>query len=198
MRIAELYRRKRPVFSFEFFPPKTDDGQTMLENTLEVLKDDRPEYVSVTYGAGGTTRERTVEITKWIKQDLGIEVVHGPAEAPRRAVIALDVNLAIGCGYGIAQEVLGNWKRHRWLHASQRKEAPLGGHGKGEGALVGGIVRHEDGPGGARQHGIDASDAETQEVEAARPLDEACREKCDPGPGWLRHRRTTLTGTRLR
>jgi methylenetetrahydrofolate reductase (NADPH) len=75
MRIDQILDQQRPVFSFEFFPPKTDDGQAMLENTLEVLKDDRPEYVSVTYGAGGTTRERTVEITKWIKQDLGIEAM---------------------------------------------------------------------------------------------------------------------------
>ena len=64
-----------PVFSFEFFPPKTDEGQRTLEGTLEVLKDDTPDYVSVTYGAGGTTRDRTVEITKWIKQDLGIEAM---------------------------------------------------------------------------------------------------------------------------
>jgi methylenetetrahydrofolate reductase (NADPH) len=75
MRIADLLKRQRPVFSFEFFPPKTDEGQVTLENTLEVLKNDRPEYVSVTYGAGGTTRERTVDITKWIKQDLGIEAM---------------------------------------------------------------------------------------------------------------------------
>ena len=68
MRIADLLERQRPVFSFEFFPPKTDEGQQTLESTLEVLKDDEPDYVSVTYGAGGTTRNRTVEITKSIKQ----------------------------------------------------------------------------------------------------------------------------------
>jgi methylenetetrahydrofolate reductase (NADPH) len=75
MRIAEILEHQRPVFSFEFFPPKTDDGQSTLESTLEVLKDDQPDYVSVTYGAGGSTRARTVEITKWIKQDLGIEAM---------------------------------------------------------------------------------------------------------------------------
>jgi methylenetetrahydrofolate reductase (NADPH) len=75
MRIDRILEERRPVFSFEFFPPKTDDGQAMLENTLEDLKDDQPDYVSVTYGAGGSTRERTVEITKWIKQDLGIEAM---------------------------------------------------------------------------------------------------------------------------
>src|SRR4051794_1458259 len=75
MRIDRILEERRPVFSFEFFPPKTDEGQSTLETTLEVLKDDRPDYVSVTYGAGGSTRDRTVEITKWIKQDLGIEAM---------------------------------------------------------------------------------------------------------------------------
>jgi methylenetetrahydrofolate reductase (NADPH) len=75
MRIDRILEERRPVFSFEFFPPKTDEGQRTLEQTLEVLKEDRPDYVSVTYGAGGSTRERTVEITKWIRQDLGIEAM---------------------------------------------------------------------------------------------------------------------------
>jgi methylenetetrahydrofolate reductase (NADPH) len=75
MRIAHLLERQRPVFSFEFFPPKTDEGQQTLRNTLEVLKDDEPNFVSVTYGAGGTTRNRTVEITKTIKGDFGIEAM---------------------------------------------------------------------------------------------------------------------------
>src|SRR5687767_1897900 len=75
MRIDEILTTRRPCFSFEFFPPRTDDGQRQLEDTLSVLRDDAPDYVSVTYGAAGSTRERTVEITKWIKQDLGIEAM---------------------------------------------------------------------------------------------------------------------------
>ena len=75
MRIADLLERQRPVFSFEFFPPKTDEGRETLRNTLDVLKDDEPDYVSVTYGAGGTTRNRTVEITTTIKRDHGIEAM---------------------------------------------------------------------------------------------------------------------------
>ena len=75
MRIAELLERQRPVFSFEFFPPKTDEGQQTLRSTLEVLKDDEPNFVSVTYGAGGTTRNRTVDITTTIKRDFGIEAM---------------------------------------------------------------------------------------------------------------------------
>jgi methylenetetrahydrofolate reductase (NADPH) len=75
MRIAQILEQQRPVFSFEFFPPKTDEGQRTLEGTLEVLRDDAPHYVSMTYGAGGSTRNRTVELTRWIKQDLGIEAM---------------------------------------------------------------------------------------------------------------------------
>jgi methylenetetrahydrofolate reductase (NADPH) len=75
MRIDEILTTSRPCFSFEFFPPRTDEGQRQLEDALSVLRDDNPDYVSVTYGAAGSTRERTVEITKWIKQDLGIEAM---------------------------------------------------------------------------------------------------------------------------
>jgi methylenetetrahydrofolate reductase (NADPH) len=75
MRIDEILTTRRPCFSFEFFPPQTDDGQHQLEDTLSVLRDDDPDYVSVTYGAAGSTRARTVEITKWIKQDLQIEAM---------------------------------------------------------------------------------------------------------------------------
>ncbi len=76
MRIDEILEAAtEPVFSFEFFPPKTPEGEVMLRETLTTLGDLGPDFVSVTYGAGGTTRARTVEITKWIKQDLGIEAM---------------------------------------------------------------------------------------------------------------------------
>src|SRR5689334_18026963 len=75
MRIDQILESARPVFSFEFFPPKTDDGQRNLEVALDDLRKDTPDYVSVTYGAAGSTRERTVEVTKWIKADLGLEAM---------------------------------------------------------------------------------------------------------------------------
>jgi methylenetetrahydrofolate reductase (NADPH) len=75
MRIDAILEERRPVFSFEFFPPKDKQGMTQLKGTLDELAQDEPAYVSVTYGAGGSTRDRTVEITKWIKQDLGIEAM---------------------------------------------------------------------------------------------------------------------------
>src|SRR5213595_26407 len=70
-----LESTSRPVFSFEFFPPKTDEGRRSLEDALGELRKDTPDYVSVTYGAAGSTRERTVEVTKWIKEDLGLEAM---------------------------------------------------------------------------------------------------------------------------
>ena len=75
MRIDEILSNPGPCFSFEFFPPKTDEGQHNLEQALSELKKDSPDYVSVTYGAAGSTRERTVEVTKWIKEDLGLEAM---------------------------------------------------------------------------------------------------------------------------
>ena len=75
MRIDEILKNPGPCFSFEFFPPKTDEGQRNLEQALSELKKDSPDYVSVTYGAAGSTRERTVEVTKWIKEDLGLEAM---------------------------------------------------------------------------------------------------------------------------
>jgi methylenetetrahydrofolate reductase (NADPH) len=75
MRIDRILDERRPVFSFEFFPPKTDEGMEQLKQTLYDLKEDQPAYVSVTYGAAGATRDRTVEITKWIKQELSVEAM---------------------------------------------------------------------------------------------------------------------------
>ena len=66
---------EEPVFSFEFFPPKTEAGEQTLRSSLEALRPLDPDFVSVTYGAGGSTRGRTVDITKWIKQELGIEAM---------------------------------------------------------------------------------------------------------------------------
>ena len=63
----------RPVISFEFFPPKTEDGERALfEKTLPALKLLQPDFCSVTYGAGGSTREKTLAITERIQRDHGL------------------------------------------------------------------------------------------------------------------------------
>ncbi len=76
MRIDEILEAAEdPVFSFEFFPPKTDAGERVLGLALESLRQLDPAFVSVTYGAGGSSRSRTLDLTKWIKQELGIEAM---------------------------------------------------------------------------------------------------------------------------
>jgi methylenetetrahydrofolate reductase (NADPH) len=76
VRIEEIFAAaEEPVFSFEFFPPKTEDGERNLRSALEALKALAPDFVSVTYGAAGSTRHRTLEVTRWLKQDLGIEAM---------------------------------------------------------------------------------------------------------------------------
>ena len=75
MRIDDLLAANRPIFSFEFFPPKTPEGVAALFETVEALRPLEPDYVSVTYGAGGATRDGTVEIATRIRKEHGIEVM---------------------------------------------------------------------------------------------------------------------------
>jgi methylenetetrahydrofolate reductase (NADPH) len=74
MKIASLLGRT-PAFSFEFFPPKDEEGVSRLFQTIGELKPYEPAYVSVTYGAGGSTRKLTVDLVRRIKRDVGIEAM---------------------------------------------------------------------------------------------------------------------------
>jgi methylenetetrahydrofolate reductase (NADPH) len=73
MHIRDLLKTGRPSLSFEFFPPKDDIGFWDLYKTIESLKPLAPTYVSVTYGAGGGTRRKTIDLVTRIKTDIGIE-----------------------------------------------------------------------------------------------------------------------------
>jgi methylenetetrahydrofolate reductase (NADPH) len=64
-----------PVFSFEFFPPKTPEGEANLYAAIEQLRPLDPAYVSVTYGAGGSTRGKTLEIVSRIRDEFGLEAM---------------------------------------------------------------------------------------------------------------------------
>ena len=67
--VRELLQEGRPTWSFEFFPPKTPDAERQLWTALRELERLQPSFVSVTYGAGGTTREGTVAVTERIATD---------------------------------------------------------------------------------------------------------------------------------
>jgi len=73
MRIDHTLEERRPCFSFEFFPPKDDEGTERLFQTISELEKDDPAFVSVTYGALGSTRDRTLNVVRRIKQETEIE-----------------------------------------------------------------------------------------------------------------------------
>jgi len=74
MKIVERLGQK-PTFSFEFFPPKDAEGVERLFETIAELRPYEPDYVSVTYGAAGSTQRLTVELVRRIKQEVGIEAM---------------------------------------------------------------------------------------------------------------------------
>ena len=70
MRISELFGAGASVFSFEFFPPKTEEGErSLLGHTIPALAKTKPDYCSVTYGAGGSTRDKTLTIVDRIQRE---------------------------------------------------------------------------------------------------------------------------------
>jgi methylenetetrahydrofolate reductase (NADPH) len=90
--VGEVLARGGLSFSFEFFPPRTDDGERALFHAIRRLEPLRPTFVSVTYGAGGTTRDRTVRITRTIaEQTTLLPLAHltcvGASVAELRSVI---------------------------------------------------------------------------------------------------------------
>ncbi len=75
MRVDEIIASDGPTFSVEFFPPKTAESRAELFATARSLRELEPDFVSVTYGAGGSTRDGTVEITRELKDELGFETM---------------------------------------------------------------------------------------------------------------------------
>lgn len=74
MKLNSLYSTKKCVLSFELFPPKSDAGVADLMNTVSELAVHKPDYFTCTYGAGGSTRDRTMSIAAGVKQEYGIPV----------------------------------------------------------------------------------------------------------------------------
>jgi methylenetetrahydrofolate reductase (NADPH) len=75
MHIQDIFQAHRTTFSFEFFPPKTDEGFEALFRTIARLEELKPSFVSVTYGAGGSTRERTHDLVVRIHRETSLTAV---------------------------------------------------------------------------------------------------------------------------
>ena len=89
MRIPDLYGAGKPVISFEFFPPKTERGYLSLFRTIADLQELHPGFVSVTMGAGGSTRRKTVGLVTQIQRELRLAAMaHLPCVGFERAEVA--------------------------------------------------------------------------------------------------------------
>ncbi len=102
--IPDIYSAKiaarRPVISFEFFPPKTDEGdRALLEKHIPALRQTKPDFCSVTYGAGGSTREKTLMIVDGIQRQGLTAVAHLTCVNHTREQVAelLEKIRALGC-----------------------------------------------------------------------------------------------------
>lgn len=119
MHITDILQRQRPSLSFEFFPPKTPEGSAALVEAVKELSLYKPAYVSVTYGAGGSTREMTHDLVVRIKAETGIDttphltcVCHSEADIQaileRYAAAGVSNILALG---GDPPRNLANYRR---------------------------------------------------------------------------------------
>lgn len=75
VRLSEFYRSSQPDISFELFPPKTEKGIEEMFAEVEALRTHKPAFFSMTYGAGGSTRERTLGLAAKLKNEIGVEVM---------------------------------------------------------------------------------------------------------------------------
>ncbi|MFI7546218.1 methylenetetrahydrofolate reductase [NAD(P)H] [Actinoplanes sp. NPDC049599] len=119
--IGELIRRPDPTFSFEFMPPKTREGEQLLWQTIRELETLRPDFVSITYGAGGSTRDTTVAVTERIATETTLlPMAHFTAVNHSVAELRNVIGRLAGAGIRNVLAVrgdppgdpLGEWVRH--------------------------------------------------------------------------------------
>ena len=120
MKLADLYARPELTLSVEFFPPKTDKGEENLFSEIEIIKRLDPAFCSVTYGAGGSTREKTVDLVDRIHRECGLEVmchltVVGQSKEEARSILrklkekGIENMIALG---GDPPQGMVDWKPH--------------------------------------------------------------------------------------
>ena len=139
VKLADLYARPGLTLSVEFFPPKTEKGEENLFSEIEIIKRLNPAFCSVTYGAGGSTREKTIDLVERSIASCGLEVmchltVVGQSKDEARAVLrklkekGIENLLALG---GDPPQGMVDWQPHPdgFHHAVElvREAAAFGG-----------------------------------------------------------------------
>ena len=121
MRLREIYARPGPIVSVEFWPPKTAETEAELFREIEILRTAGPAFCSMTYGAGGSTRERTVDLVIRIARECELEVmchltVVGQPKAQVRSVLerlkAHGLRNIIALAGDPAEGAAAEWKAH--------------------------------------------------------------------------------------
>lgn len=136
MKLRDIYARDGLSFSIEFFPPKSDEGVDALFAELEVLKTLQPAFCSVTYGAGGSTQSKTVELVKRVRDEAGLEVmchltiVNQPKSQVRGVLAELrdaGIENLIALGGDPPPGTEGDWAPHPegFLHSRELVEEAL-------------------------------------------------------------------------